>query len=79
MPWTLNNDYNPDVIDEAGKVICTIHGYGTPEGRQNARLICAAPEMYELLRRVLPRVPYVSWKLRADIERTIRNIKEGDA
>ena len=54
MPWTLNNEYNPDVIDETGKVICTIHGYGTPEGQWNARLICAAPEMYELLRRALP-------------------------
>lgn len=50
MLWTLNNEYNPNVVDETGKVICSIHGYGTPEGRHNARMICAAPEMYRLLK-----------------------------
>ena len=66
MSWTLSNDYNPDVVDETGKVICSIHGYGTPEGRRNARLICAAPEMYRLLRRALPRVDAGSRRLRAE-------------
>ena len=50
MSWTLSNDYNPDVVDETGKVICAMHGYGTPEGLRNARMICAAPEMYKLLK-----------------------------
>lgn len=53
MSWTLNNDYNPDVVDETGKVICAMHGYGTPEGQWNARLICAAPEMYRLLTEIV--------------------------
>ena len=52
MKWTLNDNYNPNVIDEAGKVICSIHGYGTSEGQWNARLICAAPEMYRLLKEI---------------------------
>ena len=53
MLWNLNTDYNPDVIDETGKVICSVHGYGTPEGQWNARLICAAPEMYRLLEEIV--------------------------
>ena len=78
MSWTLSNDYNPDVVDETGKVICAMHGYGTPEGRRNARLICAAPEMYRLLRRALPRVDTGSRRLRAEMERIIKSIDEED-
>ena len=76
MSWTLNNDYNPDVVDETGKVICAMHGYGTPEGRRNARMICAAPEIYRLLRRALPRVDTESRRLRAEIKRIIESIDE---
>lgn len=78
MKWTLNDNYNPNVVDEAGKVICSIHGYGTPEGQRNARLICVATKMYELLKRALPRVPAESWRLRADIERVIKVIDKED-
>ena len=78
MSWTLNNDYNPDVVDETGKVICAMHGYGTPEGRRNARMICAAPEIYRLLRRALPRVDTESRRLRAEIKRIIESIDEED-
>ena len=76
MSWTLSNDYNPDVVDETGKVICAMHGYGTPEGRRNTRMICAAPEMYRLLRRALPRVDTGSRRLRAEMERIIESIDE---
>lgn len=76
MKWTLNDNYNPNVVDETGTVICTIHGYGIPEGRRNARLICAAPEMYKLLRRALPRVDAGSRRLRAEMERIIESIDE---
>ena len=76
MSWTLSNDYNPDVVDETGKVICAMHGYGTPEGRRNARMICATPEMYRLLRRALPRVDTESRRLRAEIKRIIESIDE---
>ena len=45
-------------------VIATVHGAGTgscfnlsPEGQANARLIAAAPEMYELIDRLVRRSP----------------------
>lgn len=47
--WALNSEHNPDVIDEQGRVVCALHGYGTTEGRRNARMILAAPEMYRVL------------------------------
>lgn len=78
MKWTLNDNYNPNVIDETGKVICSIYGYGTPEGLRNARMICAAPEMYKLLRRALPCVDAGSRRLRAEMERIIESIDEED-
>lgn len=78
MPWNLNNELNPHVKNENGTYVCQIYGCGTPKGRRNARMILAAPEMYELLRRVLPRVPYLSWKLRAKIEQIIKKIDSED-
>lgn len=79
MPWKLNTDYNPNVVDETGTVICTIHGYGTPEGQWNARLICAAPEMYSLLKSALPYVPISSSKLRIRIQEILARIDKEDA
>ena len=51
MPWKLkNSELNPQVEDEQGVYVCQVWGTGTPEGRRNARMICAAPEMYKLLK-----------------------------
>lgn len=53
MPWKLNHsELNPQVEDDNGNYVCQVWGYGTPEGRHNARLICAAPEMYKLLKEI---------------------------
>ena len=77
MPWKLNHsELNPQVEDENNNYVCQVWGTGTSEGRRNARLICAAPEMYRLLRRALPRVDTESRRLRAEMERIIESIDE---
>ena len=54
MPWKLNHsELNPQVEDDKGNYVCQVWGTGTPEGRRNARLICAAPEMYRLLAEIV--------------------------
>ena len=80
MPWKLkNSELNPQVEDEQGVYVCQVWGTGTPEGRRNARMICAAPEMYRLLRRALPRVDTGSRRLRAEMARIIERIDTKEA
>lgn len=45
----------------AKKLIANIYGFSLPTGRANARLIAAAPELYEALREILDyvRLDYV--------------------
>lgn len=79
MPWKLNHsELNPQVEDENNNYVCQVWGTGTPEGLRNARMICAAPEMYKLLRRALPRVDAGSRRLRAEMERIIESIDKED-
>lgn len=77
MSWKIRGGYNAEIYKEEGgehKTICRLWGYGTPEGRRNARLLYAAPDMYALLKSALPFIPASSPKLRTCIQETITRI-----
>lgn len=81
MPWKIRGGYNAEIYEDDGgehRAICRLWGQGTARGRRDARMMYAAPEMYRLLRRALPRVDAGSRRLRAEMERIIESIDEED-
>lgn len=53
--WVANDDGSIENTDSTGKILhyyLNLRGTGTYEDLVNARLIAAAPEMYELLQEV---------------------------
>lgn len=56
MTWQIRGGQNAEIYEDTGgchRPICSLWGYGTPQGRRHARLLCAAPKMYSLLRELL--------------------------
>ena len=56
MPWKIRVGYDAEIYEDDGgeyRTICRLWGQGTARGRRDARMMYAAPQMYDLLKEIL--------------------------